>query len=228
MGVKITLTGTRTGKIRKTAQYYAFEMEQGGSKSAPKGLPLPSQQIRFTVFVSLKAGKKAGLEQAPADTKWLIQGELALDVPVSECPGEMGVVAFQIGDIPKKSDLEAESESSVESTETQKLVLEQKNVAQSEVAATASVKRREVHVKEAVTAVIPLLSIKVPGVFLNTQLNPFKTAAVREYATLHNKLDKPITVREEEGEYWLVDGYRRYVVASEMGFEQVPVRIKAK
>lgn len=96
---------------------YAFEMKQGGSKNALKGLPLPSQQIQFTVFVSLKAGKKAGLEHAPADIKWLIPGELALDAPVSECPGEIGVVAFQITDIPNKSDVETESKWSTESVE---------------------------------------------------------------------------------------------------------------
>lgn len=227
MAAKITLTGTRSSKIRKTAQYYAFEMEQGGSKHAPKGLPLPSQQIQFTVFVSLKAGKKAGFELAPADTKWLVQGELALDVPVSECPGEIGVVAFQIGEVPNKSDSETESESATKSEEAKKIVVKQQNTAQPQVAATASIKHRKEDVQES-TTVIPLLNIKVPEAYLNTQLNPFKTAAVREYVALQNKLDKPITVRDEEGEYWLVDGYRRYVVASEMGLEQVPIRIKTK
>lgn len=223
MSAKITLTGIRSGKIRKNAQYYAFEMEQGGSKSAPKGLPMPSQKIRFTVFVSLKAGKKAGLDRAPADTKWLIQGELVLEVPVSECPGEIGIIAFQISEIPKKSDLEAESQTS---TQAVKLVLAQQNATQAEVAATAT--KHNMEYTEEPATMIPLLHIKVPGTYLNTNLNPIKTAAVREYVAVHKELDKPITVKKNEDEYWLVDGYRRYVVASEMGLEQVPVRVTAK
>ncbi len=98
MAAKITLTGMPTGDIVATAHYFRFEMEEGGSPAPPKGLPVASV-MTFTVFVAVKSGKKLGLPRKPAH-RLLVQGELAADLPISECPGEMGVIAFKDGASP--------------------------------------------------------------------------------------------------------------------------------
>ncbi|WP_394530756.1 hypothetical protein [Priestia aryabhattai] len=38
--------------------------------------------------------------------KILIQGEPTLDIPIDECPGEVGVICFQITVLPNKNDKE--------------------------------------------------------------------------------------------------------------------------
>ena len=35
MSAKITITGARSGKLRKNDRYYSFEIETGGSANAP-------------------------------------------------------------------------------------------------------------------------------------------------------------------------------------------------
>lgn len=218
MGAKITLTGTRAGKIRKTAKYYTFEMELGGSKSAPKGLPLASENIQYTVFVSLKAGKKAKLDVAPKDQKWLIQGEIVLDIPVQDCPGEIGVIAFQIAELPSKA---AEKPSQNKVTAEQEI-----KGTKAEVAATTDNQPNQDTVEPAPTTVIKLGDIQVPEPFLQTRLNPYKTDQLRDFVREHGQLDKPIHLCLVEGSYWLVDGYRRYVVAREFGIEEVSVKME--
>ncbi|MGR9527394.1 hypothetical protein ACSS31_27305 (plasmid) [Priestia megaterium] len=39
--------------------------------------------------------------------KILVQGEPTLDIPIDECPGEIGVICFQITVLPNKNDKEA-------------------------------------------------------------------------------------------------------------------------
>jgi hypothetical protein len=218
VGAKIMLTGTRTGELRKTAQYYAFEMELEGSKTAPKGLPLPSKSIQYTVFVSLKAGRKAKLESAPIDRKWLIQGELVLDVPVQDCPGEIGVVAFQIAELPSKQEQSPASDSPSE---------REVKAAQAEVAAAVSNIQAEPSTETSILQV-KLENIQVPEQFLQTKLNPVKTDLLRKFVQKNGRIDKPIHLCREENTYWLVDGYRRYVVAREFGFDEVPALIETE
>ncbi|MGZ0880300.1 plasmid stabilization protein, partial [Priestia megaterium] len=77
-----------------------------GSPSAPKGLK-KSTFISYTVFVAKKAFNKTGLtKKSIMHEKILIQGEPTLDIPIDECPGEVGVICFQITVLPNKNDKE--------------------------------------------------------------------------------------------------------------------------
>ncbi|MFS0621729.1 plasmid stabilization protein [Priestia megaterium] len=103
---KITLTGSATGPLREYDRYVAFDMREKGSPSAPKGLK-QSTFISYTVFVAKKAFNKTGLtKKSIMHEKILIQGEPTLDIPIDECPGEIGVICFQITVLPNKNDKE--------------------------------------------------------------------------------------------------------------------------
>jgi hypothetical protein len=103
---KITLTGSATGPLREYDRYVAFDMREKGSPSAPKGLK-KSTFISYTVFVAKKAFNKTGLtKKSIMHEKILIQGEPTLDIPIDECPGEIGVICFQITVLPHKNDKE--------------------------------------------------------------------------------------------------------------------------
>jgi len=81
-------------------------MREKGSPSAPKGLK-KSTFISYTVFVAKKAFNKTGLtKKSIMHEKILIQGEPTLDIPIDECPGEIGVICFQITVLPNKNDKE--------------------------------------------------------------------------------------------------------------------------
>ncbi|MGG3580940.1 plasmid stabilization protein [Priestia megaterium] len=100
---KITLTGSATGPLREYDRYVAFDMREKGSPSAPKGLK-KSTFISYTVFVAKKAFNKTGLtKKSILHEKILIQGEPTLDIPIDECPGEVGVICFQITVLPNKN-----------------------------------------------------------------------------------------------------------------------------
>ncbi|MBK0009697.1 plasmid stabilization protein, partial [Bacillus sp. S35] len=63
--------------------------------------------ISYTVFVAKKAFNKTGLtKKSIMHEKILIQGEPTLDIPIDECPGEVGVICFQITVLPNKNDKE--------------------------------------------------------------------------------------------------------------------------
>ncbi|MED4319843.1 plasmid stabilization protein, partial [Priestia megaterium] len=63
--------------------------------------------ISYTVFVAKKAFNKTGLtKKSIMHEKFLIQGEPTLDIPIDECPGEVGVICFQITVLPNKNDKE--------------------------------------------------------------------------------------------------------------------------
>jgi hypothetical protein len=103
---KITLTGSATGPLREYDRYVTFDMREKGSPSAPKGLK-KSTFISYTVFVAKKAFNKTGLtKKSIMHEKILIQGEPTLDIPIDECPGEIGVICFQITVLPNKNDKE--------------------------------------------------------------------------------------------------------------------------
>ncbi|MED5247473.1 plasmid stabilization protein [Priestia sp. LL-8] len=81
-------------------------MREKGSPSAPKGLK-KSTFISYTVFVAKKAFNKTGLvKKSIMHEKILIQEEPTLDISIDECPGQVGVICFQITVLPKKNDKE--------------------------------------------------------------------------------------------------------------------------
>ncbi|MEI2364216.1 plasmid stabilization protein [Priestia megaterium] len=242
---KMTITGSATGPLREYDRYVAFDMREKGSPAAPKGLK-KSTFISYTVFVAKKAFNKTGLtKKSIMHEKILIQGEPTLDIPIDECPGEIGIICFQITVLPNKNDKEAND--SKDKKEAQQEV----SKAQQEVAATKQEEKQEPVAKEANTVqpevnetpvqekkaapqkkqqaiqpkgtkdVVSFDDIIVPEAFLKTRPNPVKTEEVIEFVKRTGHLDKPLTI--EKGSKVLKDGYRRYIVAKTMKMDNVPV-----
>ncbi|CAK8583642.1 MULTISPECIES: plasmid stabilization protein [Priestia] len=242
---KMTLTGSATGPLREYDRYVAFDMREKGSPAAPKGLK-KSTFISYTVFVAKKAFNKTGLtKKSIMHEKILIQGEPTLDIPIDECPGEIGIICFQITVLPNKNDKEANE--SKDKKEAQQEV----SKAQQEVAATKQEEKQEPVAKEAKTVqpevnetpvqekkaaqpkkqqpiqpkgtkdVVSFEDIIVPEAFLKTRPNPVKTEEVIEFVKRTGHLDKPLTIEKESKV--LKDGYRRYIVAKTMKMDNVPV-----
>ncbi|PAK43936.1 plasmid stabilization protein, partial [Priestia megaterium] len=135
---KMTITGSATGPLREYDRYVAFDMREKGSPAAPKGLK-KSTFISYTVFVAKKAFNKTGLtKKSIMHEKILIQGEPTLDIPIDECPGEIGIICFQITVLPNKNDKEANES-------------KDKKEAQQEVSATKQEEKQEPVAKEAKT-----------------------------------------------------------------------------
>lgn len=200
---KITLTGKPVSSLRQKGTYHTFDMEENGSLAAPKGLP-KSSTITYTIFINQKQLKKAGLTEDNIQTqKIMVQGEPTLDVPVEDCPGEIGVVCFQVSIIPEK---QKEKELSTDSQEAEK----------NEVKAEEKPKG-----PEGTEDFILLEQISVPEAFLNSHPNPEKTQQVTEYVKRTGYLDEPIIINRDTK--ILSDGYRRYIVAKKMKIDLVPV-----
>ncbi|MFE7822138.1 plasmid stabilization protein [Priestia megaterium] len=235
---KMTLTGSATGPLREYDRYVAFDMREKGSPAAPKGLK-KSTFISYTVFVAKKAFNKTGLtKKSIMHEKILIQGEPTLDIPIDECPGEIGIICFQITVLPNKNDKEAND------SKDKKEAKQEASKAQQEVAATKQAEKQEPVAKEAnetpvqekkaappkkqqpiqpkgTKDVVSFDDIIVPEPFLKTRPNPVKTEEVIEFVKRTGHLDKPLTI--EKASKILKDGYRRYIVAKTMKMEKVPV-----
>ncbi|MED4284274.1 plasmid stabilization protein [Priestia megaterium] len=242
---KMTITGSATGPLREYDRYVAFDMREKGSPAAPKGLK-KSTFISYTVFVAKKAFNKTGLtKKSIMHEKILIQGEPTLDIPIDECPGEIGIICFQITVLPNKNEKEANE------SKDKKEAKQEVSKAQQEVAATKQEEKQEPVAKEAKTVqpevnetpvqekkaakpkkqppiqpkgtkdVVSFDDIIVPEAFLKTRPNPVKTEEVIEFVKRTGHLDKPLTI--EKGSKVLKDGYRRYIVAKTMKMDNVPV-----
>ncbi|MDF2052740.1 plasmid stabilization protein [Priestia megaterium] len=243
---KMTLTGSATGPLREYDRYVAFDMREKGSPSAPKGLK-KSTFISYTVFVAKKAFNKTGLtKKSIMHEKILIQGEPTLDIPLDECPGEIGIICFQITVLPNKND--KESNESKDKKEAQQEVTATKQEEKQDSASQPVAKEakqesktiqpevKETPVKEKKAApqqkqlptqpkgtqdIVSFDEIIVPEAFLKTRPNPVKTEEVVEFVKRTGHLDKPLTI--EKGSKILKDGYRRYIVAKTVKMDKVPV-----
>ncbi|TCN04626.1 hypothetical protein EV581_11924 [Bacillus sp. BK006] len=242
---KMTITGSATGPLREYDRYVAFDMREKGSPAAPKGLK-KSTFISYTVFVAKKAFNKTGLtKKSIMHEKILVQGEPTLDIPIDECPGEIGIICFQITVLPNKNDKEANE------SKDKKEAKQEASKAQQEVATTKQEEKQDPVAKEAKTVqpevnetpvqkkkaaqpkkqqpiqpkgtkgVVSFDDIIVPEAFLKTRPNPVKTEEVIEFVKRTGHLDKPLTI--EKGTKVLKDGYRRYIVAKTMKMDNVPV-----
>ena len=177
--------------------------------------------------------------------KILVQGEPTLDIPIDECPGEIGVICFQITVLPNKNDKEANE------SNDKKEAKQEVSKAQQEVAATKQAEKQEPVAKEAKTVqpevnetpvqekkaapqkkqqpiqpkgtkeVVSFEDIIVPESFLKTRPNPVKTEEVIEFVKRTGHLDKPLTI--DKYTKILKDGYRRYIVAKTVKMDKVPV-----
>ncbi|MHC8965676.1 ParB N-terminal domain-containing protein [Priestia aryabhattai] len=238
---KMTLTGSATGPLREYDRYVAFDMREKGSPSAPKGLK-KSTFISYTVFVAKKAFNKTGLtKKSIMHEKILIQGEPTLDIPIDECPGEIGVICFQITVLPNKNDKEAKQEVSKAQQEVAATKQEEKQEPVAKEAKTVQPEVNETPVQEKKAAqpkqqqpiqpkgtkdVVGFEDIIVPEAFLKTRPNPVKTEEVIEFVKRTGHLDKPLTIEKETK--ILKDGYRRYIVAKIVKMNKVPVVYKSK
>ncbi|MBY0095174.1 plasmid stabilization protein [Priestia aryabhattai] len=235
---KITLTGSATGPLREYDRYVAFDMREKGSPSAPKGLK-KSTFISYTVFVAKKAFNKTGLtKKSIMHEKILIQGEPTLDIPIDECPGEVGVICFQITVLPNKNDKEKnqpeeKKEPKQEASTPSEAQKNTESTAQEEVQEPISqpIAKEEKKTEEKKTTLsnqpkgtqdlLNFDDIIVPEEFLKTRPNPEKTQKVIDFVKRTGRLDEPLTI--EKGSKILKDGYRRYVVAKTVKMDQVPV-----
>lgn len=198
MAHKITLTGNPVSALRLNKDFCTFDMEEKGSPAAPKGLP-KSSTITYTVFINQKQLKKAGLtEENIQNQKIMVQGEPTLDVPVDDCPGEIGVVCFQI--------------SVLEEKQKEAMKVEKKEEAK---------EKEQPKAPEGTEDFVALDQIKVPEEFLKYQPTPYKTQLVIDHVKQSGILDEPITINRETKV--LIDGYRRYIVAEKLEMKMVPV-----
>src|SRR6478736_848279 len=219
---KITLTGSATGPLREYDRYVAFDMREKGSPSAPKGLK-KSTFISYTVFVAKKAFNKTDLtKKSIMHEKILIQGEPTLDIPIDECPGEVGVICFQITVLPNKKDKEGNE------SNDKKEAKQEAFAAQQEVAATKQEEKKAEPKKKTLPNqpkgtqdLLNFDDIIVPEAFLKTRPNAEKTQKVIDFVKRTGRLDEPLTI--EKGSNVLKDGYRRYVVAKTVKMDKVPV-----
>ena len=213
MGAKIILTGRPTGPIVETSQYFRFEMEEGGSPAPPKGLP-PASVLTFSVFVAKKAGKKLGFPRQP-DPRLLVPGELVADVPLSECPGEIGVITFQVEELLAKETLVPDHPSTVPAPPIRPKVAPRQPSAGFRPDLSAY-------------PVVPLEQIAIPDAFLRTPPSAPRTAELQAQIQEQGQLDEPLVVERtvEPPGYLLKDGYRRYLIARQLGWTTVPVQME--
>ncbi|MCM3255553.1 plasmid stabilization protein [Priestia aryabhattai] len=229
---KITLTGSATGPLREYDRYVAFDMREKGSPSAPKGLK-KSTFISYTVFVAKKAFNKTGLtKKSIMHEKILIQGEPTLDIPIDECPGEVGVICFQITVLPNKNDKEKnqpdeKKEPNQEASTPSEAQKNTESTAQEEVQEpisqpVANEQKKELpNQPKGTQDLVSFNEIVVPEAFLNTRPNPEKTQKVIDFVKHTGRLDEPLTIEKRSN--ILKDGYRRYVVAKTVKMDKVPV-----
>ena len=124
----------------------------------------------------------------------MVQGEPTLDVSVDDCPGEIGVICFQVSILPGKK----------ETIEPVKIKTEEKPKG-----------------PKGTEDFISLKQIVVPEEFLNSRPNPEKTQQVVNYVKRTGYLDQPLTINRDTKV--LTDGYRRYIVAQKIELDLVPV-----
>jgi hypothetical protein len=173
----------------------------------PKDCPLANPL--HTPFFSKKQLTKAGMDEKNIqNVKLLVQGEPTLDIPLDQCPDEIGIICFQISIVPEKA----------QKTEKEDPVLQEVNQATEQIAATSE---PMMLLPAGAEDLIPFVSIMVPKEFLLFKPNPKKTQAVIDFVKEHGHLDEPITIKKKTME--LVDGYRRYIVAQQLKMKHVPV-----
>ena len=250
---KMTLTGSATGPLREYDRYVAFDMREKGSPSAPKGLK-KSTFISYTVFVAKKAFNKTGLtKKSIMHEKILVQGEPTLDIPIDECPGEIGIICFQITVLPNKNDKEANE--SKDKKEAQQEV----SKAQQEVVATKQeekqdpvsqpIAKEEKKDAETVQPEVKKTPVQEQKAAPQKKQQPIQPKGTKDVVTFDDIIvpeaflkTRPNPVKTEEVIEFvkrtghldkpltieketkvLKDGYRRYIVAKTLKMENVPV-----
>ena len=76
--------------------------------------------------------------------------------------------------------------------------------------------------------VVPLEQIAIPDAFQRTLPKAQRTAELQVQVQKWGQLDEPVVVQRIENPpgYLLKDGYRRYLIARQLGWTSVPVRME--
>ncbi|MGF7033408.1 hypothetical protein J2T17_004356 [Paenibacillus mucilaginosus] len=221
MGIKITVTGIiKEHRALKSPDqkhdWHCIEIETSGSKSAPKGLPLPSQDVQVTVLANDKQMKKlmssSNVEgDSPVGLRCLVAGELTLDLSYDVLAGDIGIIAFSIERMEEKA---AKKESQAEEKAPELLV-------------EAATTHESIEAKEpAKDNKIPINLIDIPESFARTRPREEKIESAIDFFNKNGFFDKPVCVEPGavEGRWQLTDGYIRYVAAKRLGLEAIDVQ----
>ena len=206
MGAKITLVGKIKeirhikSPVNEKVELSCFEIETGGSATAPKGMPTASL-IQYTVLVNDKQYKKLQSELdtlalTVEDATLVIQGEITIDQPMDVVEGDIGVIAFNVG--------------CVETTKKEKVAQEVK-----------------VETIEKTAGPIPCMvsfeHIDIPEKFATP--SRVKVDNVIAHYKEHGVLIEPVKIKKSGDRWLLVDGYTKFVAAQELGLNEIPAII---
>lgn len=208
---KITLTGNPCSQLKTIDNIVAFDLVTGGSTGTPKGLPSSEPEIRYTVFCNQKQLRKIGLLEGDITIhKLLVQGEPVMDLPGNKCSGKIGVVCFKVEKI---EDKKTEEKTDIQ-VETAPAIEEPKKPVE-------PVKEEP---KKLEDGNVSLDKIIIPEQFLSTPPRREKITETIDYYKTHGEFDKPVIVKGKT--MMLIDGYKRYVAAKELGLNEIAVKFK--
>ncbi|WP_051317239.1 hypothetical protein [Ectobacillus panaciterrae] len=212
--------------LRDCNTYFSFEMEERGSIAPPKGIPYNSTSIVYTVFISKKQFNKLKVDTEKFHQyRFLIQGEPTLEAPLTDCPGEIGIICMQISELPNKTKEQSKgeekaaiTEQSKEEKQLQRVAVQQENQKEEK----NLIKLDPVDtLPEGAIETIPLQDIYVPEPILQTTPRAEKQEKVIRNIQETGTIDQPILIDKKTK--CLKDGYSRYYVAKKLKLERVPV-----
>ncbi|WP_394542779.1 ParB N-terminal domain-containing protein [Priestia aryabhattai] len=185
--------------------------------------------------------------------KILVQGEPTLDIPIDECPGEIGIICFQITVLPNKNDKEANE------SKDKKEAKQEASKAQQEVAATKQeakqdpvsqpIAKEEKKDAETVQPEVKKTPVQKQKAAQPKKQQPVQPKGTKDVVSFEDIIvpeaflkTRPNPVKTEEVIEFvkrtghldkpltieketkvLKDGYRRYIVAKTMKIVKVPV-----
>jgi hypothetical protein len=219
MPVKVTVTGVldQEGGIRQHGDVFVFEVAATASKSAPNGLPTPTDEVVSVVCNAKQL--KAVRELIESGDKVVAMGEVCGDIPAKQAFGTLAMVAYSLStasvEAAKKGDQAGEKTA-------------QKLAAQAPAAAAQPVEPEKAVWQPVLTANtgpkrVRIADIVVPPALAQARMNPAKTAVVRADIA-EGRLPPALVVAEISGQMVLQDGYRRLVLLQEAGHVEYDVR----
>lgn len=227
MAAKLTITGevSQVRNVKSTldndVRWMCLDITTGGTGTAPKGLPMPSKDIQFTVLMNKKQYEKLEQEVNDADVKMvggkvLIQGEITLDLSFDILEGDMGVVAFQV------ESLDAKKKEQVAEVKVEK----KKSPDNTAMESSVKVEPEQVGIKQKKKmpkSPMKVSSIQIPQEFQEVSPSEKKIVKAVQYYVEYGYLDQEILLIKGEGGWVLRDGYTRYLAAKRLGLDEVAV-----
>lgn len=223
MPVKITATGLLDVEagIRQYGDVYVFEVLATASKSAPKGLPVPTDE---TVSVICNAKQlRAVRELLEGGDKIIAMGEVCGDFPARQAFGTLAMVAFSLTttslEAAKKGDQAAAGREASQPTTKTPEPAPKETAPVEGMAATGQSGAADPGPRW-----VRLADIVVPPALLNAKMNPAKTEQVRK--EIQSGIMPPsLLVAQIGGQLVLQDGYRRLLLLREFGHDAYTVEL---